>query len=59
MWIRLNRLLALLRQRGIDPRDVTIFIDNHVINPRYRRPLPEESTLEEDEDLYEDNSEEY
>ena len=59
MWRNLHRLLALLRQRGIDPRDVTVFIDDHLINPRYRRPLPEESTLEEDEDLYEDNSEEY
>ena len=59
MWIKLHKLIALLRQRGIDPRDVTVFIDDHVINPRYRRPLPEESTLEEDEDISEDDSEEY
>ncbi len=57
MWITLHRLLVLLRQRRIDPRDITVFIDDHVINPRYRRPLPEESTFEEDEDLSEDDSE--
>ena len=59
MWIKLHRLLALLRQRRIDLRDVTVFVDYHVINPRYRRPLPEESTFEEDEDMSEDDSEEY
>ncbi len=57
MWMNLHKLLVILRQRGIDPRDVTVFIDDHVINPQYRRPPPEESTL--DEDLYEDDSEEY
>ncbi|MFC2066781.1 hypothetical protein ACFLUO_07005 [Chloroflexota bacterium] len=58
MWIKLSRLLALLRQRGIDPRDVTVFVDDHVINPRYRRPLPDASSFEE-EDMSEDDSEEY
>ena len=59
MWMNLHRLLTLLRQRRIDPRDVTVFVDDHVINPRHRRPFPEESTLEEDEDTSEDDSEEY
>ena len=59
MWITLHRLLPLLRQRGIDPRDVTVFVDNHVINPRYQRPLPEGSTFEEDEDMSEDEPDEY
>ena len=57
-WIKLHRLLALLRQRRIDPRDVTVFIDDHVINPRYQLPFPGDSTHEETEDLYEDDSEE-
>ncbi|MFC2032431.1 hypothetical protein ACFLUS_03590 [Chloroflexota bacterium] len=61
MWIKLSRLLTLLllRQRGIDPRDVTVFVDDHVIHPRSQRPLREESTFEEEEDLYENDSEEY
>ena len=58
MWITLHRLLALLRQRGIDSRDVTVFVGDHVINPRYRRPLQEESTFEE-EDMSEDEPDEY
>ena len=57
-WIKLHRLLALLRERRIDPRDVTIFVGDHVINPRSQRPLREESTFEEDEDPYEDDAEE-
>ena len=56
MWMNLNRLLTLLCQRGIDPRDVTVFIDDHIINPRHRRPLQEGSTFEEDEDMSEDDS---
>jgi len=59
MWMNLHRLLTLLRQRRIDPRDVTVFIDNHVVDPRYRRPLPGDPTPEETEDLYEGDSEEY
>ena len=59
MWMNLHRLLALLRQRRIDPRDVTVFIDDHFVNPRYRRPLPEESTFEESEDEPEYDSEDY
>jgi len=58
-WINLARLLAQLRQRRIDPRDVTVFVDDHVVDPRYRRPLPGDSTPEETEDLYDDDSEEY
>ena len=57
-WIRLHKLLVLLRQRRIDLRDITVFVDDHVINPQYRRQLQEESSFEEDEDLYEDDSEE-
>lgn len=56
-WMRLHRLLALLRQRRINPRDVTVFVDDHVIYPRYQRPLPDESTFDEDEDVSEDDSE--
>jgi len=59
MWITLHRLLTLLRQRRIDPRDITVFVDDHVINPRYQRPLPEESTFEEDEDMSEDEPDDY
>jgi len=58
MWIKLSRLLALLRQRSIDPRGITVFVDDHVINPRAQRPLRGESTFEEDEDPYEDDAEE-
>jgi len=58
MWIKLHRLLTQLRQRRIDPRDITVFVDNHVINPRAQRPLRGESTFEEDENLYEDDAEE-
>jgi len=57
-WINLHRLNSLLRQRGIGDRRVTVFIDDHVINPRYRRPLPEEATSENDDDMPEDDSEE-
>jgi len=58
-WIKLHRLLAQLRQRRIDPRDVTVFVDDHIVDPRYRRSIPEDSTTEDDEDLYEGDSEEY
>jgi len=57
-WIRLHRLLALLNQRGINFSDVTVFVDDHVINPRYQQPLPDESAFEEDEGMPEDYSEE-
>jgi len=57
-WIRLHRLLALLNQRGINFSDVTVFVDDHVINPRCRHPFPEERPSEDDEELYEDYSEE-
>ena len=56
-WINLHHLNSLLRQRGIKDRRVTVFVDDHVINPRYQRPLPEEATSE-DNDMPEDDSEE-
>ena len=59
MWIKLHRLIALLRQRQIDLRDVTVFVDYHVINPRFRHRLPEDSTFGEDEDTSEDEPDEY
>ena len=57
-WIKLSRLLTQLRQRRIDPGDITVFVDDHVINPRAQRPLRGESTFEEGEDPYEDDAEE-
>ncbi len=57
-WVNLYRLLSNLRQRRVDPRDVAVFVDGHVIDLRYQRPLSEESKFEEDEDLSEDDSEE-
>ncbi len=58
MWMNLHRLLVLLDQRQIATRNVTVFVDDHVIKPRYQRPLPEEATFEEGEDMPEDDSEE-
>ncbi|MFC1982745.1 hypothetical protein ACFLV5_03055 [Chloroflexota bacterium] len=57
-WVKLNRLLALLRQRRIDPRGITIFVDDHLINPRYRRPFQDDADFEEDDELSDDESEE-
>jgi hypothetical protein len=48
-WMRLDRLLIQLRRRGIDLRDVTVFVDNFVINPHYQHPRTEDSDYEEDE----------
>ncbi len=58
MWINLAKLYNLVRQRGVDPRGITVFVDDHVIDPRYRRPLPEGSALEEDNYLSEEDPEE-
>ena len=58
-WINLHRLNSLLCQRGIDDRRVTVFVDDPVINPRYRRPLLEEATPEYDDGMPEDEPVEY
>jgi len=58
MWINLSRLLTNLRNRRIHPRDVMVFVDDHLVKPRYEHPHSQEPTFEEDEDLYENDSEE-
>ena len=58
MWMNLAKLYNLVLQRRLDPRGIIVFVDDHVIDPRYRRPLPEESTFEEDYDMPEDDSQE-
>ena len=37
-WINLARLLAYLRRRRIDPRQVTVYLDDEV-DTGFRRPL--------------------
>ena len=57
-WLNLSRLLTNLRQRRIDPRDVTVFADDGLVDPRYRRPLAEHSTPEEIDDSDDNDFEE-
>ncbi len=56
-WVNLARLVTNLRQRRIDPRDITVFVDDDFVDPRYRRPLAGRSTPEETDDSYDDDSE--
>jgi len=56
-WVNLSRLLAHLRQRQMNPREIAVFVDDHVVDPRSQRPLPGDSIPEETEELYEDDSE--
>ncbi len=56
-WVNLSRLLENLRQRRINPRDITVFVDDELVDPRVRRPLSGNATPEEDE-LSDDDEEE-
>ena len=53
-WVNLSRLLAHLRQRRIDPRNVTVYVDDDLLDPRYRRPLSGRSAPEDTDDLDDD-----
>ncbi|MFC1870813.1 hypothetical protein ACFLYF_00185 [Chloroflexota bacterium] len=58
-WRNLGTLLAVLRRRGIDPRDVTVYWDGQV-DAGFRRPPPpysEPVTEPEDDDPYYDDGE--
>jgi hypothetical protein len=50
-WMNLSTLLVQLHQRGINPQLVTVFIDDHVVNPEYQRPSEQDLTSEETEDM--------
>jgi len=50
-WLNLARLLSHLRQRRTDPRDVTVFVEDDVVDPRYRHPPSGNAIPEEDEGL--------
>ncbi len=54
-WVNLSRLLAHLRQRRIPLRDVTVFVDGELVDPRYRRPLAGYSTPVETDDSNDDD----
>ncbi|MFC2069127.1 hypothetical protein ACFLTP_09020 [Chloroflexota bacterium] len=58
-WVNLSRLLANLRQRRLDPRDIAVFVDEGLVDPSYRRPLaghlmPEETGDSNEGDWEED-----
>lgn len=48
-WINLGTLLAILRRRGVDPYEVTVYWDGHA-DAGFRRPprYPESVTEAED-----------
>lgn len=56
-WMNLNKLLVQLRQRQIDPQHITIFIDDHIVDPRYQRSLTVEVNPEDTEDSRDEDSE--
>ncbi len=57
-WMNLAKLLSHLRQRRIDPRDITVFVDDHIIDPRRRRPLSSDFMPEGEDDTDDDTDEE-
>ena len=57
MWINLYRLLTNLRRRRIDPRDVTVYVDDELLDPGHQRQQRSHSPYEEDEPAYEENEE--
>ncbi len=58
MWVNLARLLTLLRQRRIDLRGIIVFVDDNLVDPRYRRPPAGNSTPEEVDEGCDDDGEE-
>jgi hypothetical protein len=56
-WVNLSRLLNNLRRRRIHPRDVTVYVDDELLDPGYRRQLWGHSTSEEDEPQYDEDEE--
>lgn len=56
-WINLSRLLTILRRRGEDPRDVTVYLDEEGSTGfRRSRPRYPDRSMEpvEDEPEYDD-----
>ena len=57
-WVNLSRFLINLQQRRIPLRDVIVFVDGELVDPRYRRPPVGHSATEETDDSYDDDFEE-
>jgi len=59
-WLSLETLLSISRRRRIDPRSITVFVEEEVINPRPRNLLRERFEPDRDaeyDDQYDDEEE--
>ena len=57
-WINMQRLIANLNRRRISLADITVFVDNELLDPGYQRQQRSHSPYEGEEPEYDENEEE-
>lgn len=51
-WLSLATLFSISRRRGIDPRNIIVYVEEEAINPRPRNPQADR--FEPDQDVGDD-----